>query len=614
MKYLFYSAVFLIFLLPFVFTKQLSVFGVFIALISCLLLFVASRFDIKIHRSTINSTLFLYFISLLIFLPFSLLLIRSVALTAWIISFVTIFILSQNLINEESRLINISKILVILTTLFGILSLSNFIKIGLTSYTRLEGIIGSHNVYGGFLIIPFLLSIYFLFKENNNWQKRLWYLCSSVILVSLVLTFSRGTWFSIVLAGLISIIFFWRKFVSDLTSFKKAIKPTAILIISSFILFCGVWYIAKQTTINRDPNKPLDTAIYPQQNLEQNAFVARLNYYEDAWNTFLQSPVTGFGAGMYAQSLRIYKTDPSFGSFADPHNWILKNLVENGLIVTSLFTIFIGAFFWQISKMIRKRKEISYLPIFIFIGLLGGTIHGLMDFDWSINQLLIIFFIFAGSLYGYLLNVGDNNQNIIKYFPDWVKYVLLVVIIIFSIISIQILRADLVRARGDVFYAQKDNENALNSYFESVTLNSHEPITWYNLWRVYYSMNKFVPAKNSIQKAIEIFPENGIYWGALARTEEMLGEKENYRESLVKAVKYFPASDLSYYVKLVEHDFEQKKYNEALKYIDKVLPIYSEYEKSLWYKNDPNWPVMSANLVVLRDIKEKIGMLKVKSN
>lgn len=610
MKYLFYSAVFLIFLLPFVFTKQLSVFGVFVALTSCLLLFVASRFDIKIHRSTINTTLFLYFISLLIFLPFSLLFIKSIALIAWIISFVIIFVISQNLINEESRLKNISKILVILTTLFGILSLSNFIKIGLTSYTRLEGIIGSHNVYGGFLIIPFLLSIYFLFKETNKWQKRLWYLCSSVMLVSLVLTFSRGTWVSIILAILISILLFYRVLKNlSLVKIWSLWKPTISLILISFILFCGVWYMAKQTTINRDPNKPLDTAIYPQQNLEQNAFVARLRYYEDAWNTFLQSPVAGFGAGMYAQSLRIYKTDPSFGSFADPHNWVLKNLVENGLIVTSLFTIFIGAFFWQISKMIRKRKEISYLSIFIFTGLLGGMIHGLMDFDWSINQLLIIFFVFAGSLYGYLLNVGDNNQNVIKYFPDWVKYVLLVLIIVFSIISIQILRADLVRARGDVFYAQKDNENALNSYFESVTLNSHEPITWYNLWRVYYSMNKFVPAKNSIQKALEIFPENGIYWGALARTEEMLGEKENYRESLIKAIKYFPASDLSYHVKLAQYDFEQKKYNEALKYIDKVLPVYSEYEKSLWYKNDPNWPVMSANLVMLRDLKKEIEKL-----
>jgi tetratricopeptide (TPR) repeat protein len=322
----------------------------------------------------------------------------------------------------------------------------------------------------------------------------------------------------------------------------------------------------------------------------------------------MRAPVVGFGSGMYAQALRMYKTDPNFGSFADPHNWALKMLVENGFIVTIIFVIFIVTFFLEIIRLIRKRKEISYLVIFLFTGIVASTIHGLMDFDWSINQLLIIFFIFSGSLYGYLINTKEGSIEVreIHYLPSWAKYILLILTIIAAIISIQFLRADLVRARGDVFYMQKDYENALNSYFESVTLNSHEPLTWYNLWRVYYSMNKFGPAKNSIQKAIEIFPENGIYWGTLARTEEMLGEKENYRESLINAIKYFPANDLSYYVKLVEYDFEQKKYDEASAYIDQVLLIYSRYEKSLWYKNDPNWPVMTANLTILRDFKEKI--------
>jgi len=90
----------------------------------------------------------------------------------------------------------------------------------------------------------------------------------------------------------------------------------------------------------------------------------------------------------------------------------------------------------------------------------------------------------------------------------------------------------------------------------------------------------------------------------------MLGEKENYRSSLIKAIKYFPASDLNYYVKLVKYDFEQKKYDEALTYINQIIPIYSKYEKSLWYKNDPNWPVMSSNLVILKDFKKKIGEVR----
>ncbi len=610
MKYLFYLATFLLFLLPFVFSGHLSVFSIFVVLISSLLLFIASRFDIKIYKSKANIALISYFVILLIFLPFSLLFSRSIISLVWSLSFISIFILCQNLVNEESKLKNLSIMIVILTALFGTFSLSNFIEIGLTSYIRLDGIIGPHNVYGGFLIIPFLLSVYLLVKESNKWQKRLWYISSAIILVSLVLTFSRGTWLSIVLAVLISLVLF-RQFYTKTILKKIQIlwKPVTALLVLTFVLFCGVWYMAKQTTIDRDPNKPINTSLYSGENEDQNAFVARLHYYEDAWNTSLRAPIVGFGFGMYAQALRIYKTDPNFSSFADPHNWALKMLVENGFIATIIFIIFIVTFFLQIIRLIKKRKEVSYLAIFIFTGLIASVIHGLMDFDWSINQLLFIFFIFSGSLYGYLINTRGVNEDVSEksYLPSWTKYILLILTIIAAIISIQFLRADLVRAKGDVFYMQKDYENALNSYFESVTLNSHEPLTWYNLWRVYYSMNKFGPAKNSIKKSLELFPENGIYWGTLARTEEMLGEKENYRESLIKAIKYFPASDLGYYVKLVEYDFEQKKYDEALAYIDQVLPIYSKYEKSIWYKNDPNWSVMSANLKVLRDFKEKIG-------
>lgn len=605
MKYLAYIVISLLFLSPFLLSNRFSFLSNFVVLLSVLLLIIANRFEKGILFSKTNIFLFIFFIASILFLPFSLLPIRSVANVIWLLGYIGIFVYIQSLITNENILKNISKLFIIFTAVFGIYSLISFVETGLTAYPRLIGIIGNHNVYGGFLIIPFLLSIFLIITEKGKWQRCAWYLSGSIIFASLVLTFSRGTWFSIILAIIISIILFGNKIWSiyKIKDLRLVIRPLIILVFLSLAVFSTVWYMAKSTTIKGDSKIVDELKIYPQQDIEVNAVTARLGYFKDAWQTFLRSPITGFGEGMYSYALRMYKTDPMFGSFADPHNWLLKKLVENGFFVTIVFVAFIFLLFKEIVSLIIRRKEISWLPITIFTALVGGTIHGLMDFDWSINLVLLVFFVFAGALYGYLQNSETVNS---RYFPKWFNYILLFIIIVASFISLQTLRADIARAKGDIYFANKDSETAIDSYFESITYNSYDPASWYSLWKVYFTRGQYSPAKNCIDKALEIFPESGIYWGAKARTEEVLGNSDDYRQSLLKAIKYFPASDLSYYVKLVEFDFKQKKYDEALSYINKAEPVYSRYEKSLWYKNDPNSTLMSENLSILKDYKKKI--------
>ena len=605
MKYLTYIVISLLFLSPFLLSNRFSFLSNFVVLLSVLLLIIANRFEKGILFSKTNILLFIFFVASILFLPFSLLPIRSIANVIWLLGYIGIFVYIQNLVTNENILKNISKLFVIFTAVFGIYSLISFVETGLTAYPRLIGIIGNHNVYGGFLIIPFLLSIFLIITERGKWQRLVWYLSGAVILASLVLTFSRGTWLSIVLAVIISAIFFGNKIWSNykINDFKQVVRSLIILIFLSLAVFSTVWYMAKNTTIKGDSKIADELTIYPQQDLEVNAVTARLAYFQDAWKTFLRSPLTGFGQGMYVQALRMYKSDPMFGSFADPHNWLLKNLVENGIFVTAILVVFLVLLFREIASLIIRKKDISWLSITIFTALVGGTIHGLMDFDWSINLVLLVFFVFAGALYGYLQN-GQELRT--RYFPKWFNYMFLFIIVVISFISLQTLRADIARAKGDIYFANKDSETAINSYFESITYNSYDPASWYSLWKVYFTRGQYGPAKNCIDKALEIFPESGIYWGAKARTEEALGNSDDYRQSLLKAIKYFPASDLSYYVKLVEFDFKQKKYDEALSYINKAEPVYSRYEKSLWYKNDPNSTLMSENLAILKDYKKKI--------
>jgi len=616
--------------LPFLTSGRFSFLIVLISLVLSLFLFIAVIRSEGIPKVFPNKVLVVFFVALGLLSIFSIQPVRSVPVIIWWLIFLAIFLFSSQLSKGEGFLTNISKFFVSVTVIFSLVSIYNFVQIGLTSYTRLEGFIGAHNVYGGFLIIPLLLSIYLAFQAERKWGRVVWLIASAVLISSFILTFSRGSWVSIIAALLIVTIAF-RKRIKNYFYFvipakaiqqnradgpgiqdvkvgsSQIIKKAIGLILLTAILTSGIWFSAKQVTIKQDSAKISQVAVFPMQNRETNAVTARLHYYEDAWNTFLERPLTGFGAGNYASALRMYKTDPDYGSFADPHNWLLKMLVENGLLVTIIFLTFIVSLFWRLRSLILAGKKFDWLAAAIFTGLLGGTIHGLMDFDWSVNGFLLVYFLFAGLLYGYCMNDSDKPQRTVQYFPRWFSYLLVFLIIGGAVVSIQILRADLVRAKGDVyFFDQKDPDSAINSYFESLTINKYESKTWYSLWRAYFLTQNYNAARNCIDKAIALFPTNGSYYLALAVTDEAVGNVEGYRANLLKAIEYFPGSDLNALTRLVELDFKQGKYDEAIFLMNEVMPIYEKYEKALWFRNDPNSVEISRNLVRLREIKGEI--------
>jgi tetratricopeptide (TPR) repeat protein len=211
---------------------------------------------------------------------------------------------------------------------------------------------------------------------------------------------------------------------------------------------------------------------------------------------------------------------------------------------------------------------------------------------------------------------GDSLSDSIKTLPKWTNYIFVGILIIACLATFQIFRADSARSIGDydmsIKESQKDTINnvfAINNYNESAKLNPFEPLTWYEIWSASYDMGDYKGARTSIEKAIALFPKDGIYYSALATTdqaENATSSNSGYEQHLLSAIQYFPASDLTNVVRLADYYFDNKKYNMALVVINKVLPIYTHYQSVLWYSSDPNSPTMSENLVLLNNLKEKI--------
>lgn len=636
MQKLIYVPICLALVTPFLLSGSFSGYSILAVLLFTLLSFlIFSRMGAKIALTTPNKTFVIFTALIILLIPFSMLPICSVSSVIWWVVYLGIFLSFQGIVRDERLLKWMSGMFVALTAIFGIMSIVSFIHVGLISYTRLDGIIGGHNVYGGFLLIPFLLSLYFSLKKNPIWQKILWIISSAVIFSSIILTFSRGTWFSLVVA-LTASFFLFRTcisaalknvFIGRSFSFKNPSVIAGTLIVVTLIMTGSIWLVAKHTATVNARNNPGGTntvtnaAVFSNEDSDNNAFTARLHYFSDAFQTFIHSPIIGFGAGTYANALRMYKTDPNYGSFGDPHNWLLRMMVEDGIIAALIFLVFLGSFFCQVWKSIIRLLQTeparnSWLIMAIFTGLIASTLHGLMDFDWSYNLVLLIFFCFTGALYGVsqVSRVdGDTERESVKVLPRWTNYLFMMILFVAIIVSFQIFRADSARAIGDYDMAtrrsQKDTINnivAIGDYQESARLNPFEPLTWYDMWSATYQMGDYKAARVSIEKAIALSPLNGIYYSALVATDEAEKDYSGYESHLLAAVKYFPAADLTNELRLAQYYFTNKKYDLALAVINKVLPIYTHYQSVLWYSSDPNSPTMSANLKKLNALKAKI--------
>ncbi len=456
----FYLAVSLIFIAIFLSVSSSSWVSTLLIIFSIFLLIISSYPDKKIQKTPQNILVLILIAFTLIALFFSFLSPNSLEVAVWLIWFFTLFIYCQKLVERFNLLVNLSKIFVFIVTIFGILSISKYIQIGLVAGLKLDGIIGVYYIYANFLILPLLLSIYLVFHAKGKGQKTLWFISSAILLSSFVLTFSLGSWISLIIACLISLLLFQKKIKENLLKLNRKLvfKRTVILIFLSFSVFCGIWYMVQQTAFSKVATEAVDVTV-------------------------------SYGQGY-----------------------------EN-LIIIFIFIAFVALLFWEMFKSIYQKKGFSWLVIVIFTALVASTVNSLGDGEINLNHLLV-FYIFAGSLSGYLYQIGGHRE---KYMHYWVSYIIIFFVILSAIVALQSLRADLARERGDLLYFNyNDSEEAIKSYFESITYNSHEPLTWYSLWRVYYSSGQYDLAKNSIKKALELSPGDQIFVKFLRETEKRM--------------------------------------------------------------------------------------------
>lgn len=235
-----------------------------------------------------------------------------------------------------------------------------------------------HNHLSALLIFSLPMSLYFLKKYWHKKYAPVLLLTAFFLLFTLFLTFSRASLISLISASVFSIFFF---------RFIPKQKIPLFFIIGSFgLLLSFITPIAKQVGVTKPD--VLSSA--------------RPVYWKTAIVNGLSHPITGTGLDTfrhlsYNTSSRVLKADYA-------HNFFLQILSDTGIFGFLSSIGLIGSVLWKSARRVFEIRNLKLeirnspkaLLLAFWVGLLASTLNTMVDFDWQLPTVFLIFWLFAG--------------------------------------------------------------------------------------------------------------------------------------------------------------------------------------------------------------------------
>lgn len=316
-----------------------------------------------------------------------------------------LYLLIKNEINKVNGLV-IARSLCIFGTMVALLGIAEFIFRKNTIYEYLVfnpyyyrylhrwRIMSTqmHPAVLGTYFVACLPWLFLLISKTKAFLKRnFYYLCTLLIIIGLILTFSRG---ALMAAAFLSVAYLWRK------NKHWAIRLSVSVLVLLFLL---VLFSGGHTLIKKR---------FSPESLK-NGVNYRLERYPATFRMFRDHPFVGLGLNNY----RLF-FDKYYGSSVIPYEWkipdnmYLSILAETGITGFSAFIVFIVFLLKKAFRCFRsiKDKDTKELLITIIAGIIGLMVNFLTYDALYWMTPLFLFWIFAGMVSG-LIGRGDYGPH-----------------------------------------------------------------------------------------------------------------------------------------------------------------------------------------------------------
>ena len=313
------------------------------------------------------------------------------------LKFLAIFFILIEIINSKKRLRNL---LIAITASAALIIADAWVQYfrGVDflrgfQYSRLTASFSAANGLAAWLIviIPLITGLFIWVKPVYRKLKIILFIMILMLLSCLLLTYSRGAWLGIMIAGILMSYYILKN--SDI---KVKMRYLCFII----CLFCVFLLISKLVNVqmykiekvNFDSGQTVGERIKSIVNINRGASLVRLNLWKEALMVIRDYPLTGCGVNTYSIVARGYKISESGGIY--PHNSYFQKAAETGLLGLFVFLWIMVQFFWVGLQSLKQNKNMLVLGL--LSGILAFLVQAFFDNHLYSLQLVVLLWFMLG--------------------------------------------------------------------------------------------------------------------------------------------------------------------------------------------------------------------------
>ena len=237
---------------------------------------------------------------------------------------------------------------------------------------RVPSTMGNPNMLGQYLVLMLPLGLTCLLTERGTWRRLLWLACCGTMGLCLVLTFSRGAWLALLLAGAVYFIM---------------LQPRLLLLAPAAL--AGLYFVMPATVIQRFTS--IGDLADRSTSYRVSIWRGSLRMLKDHW-------LHGIGPGSTAFNM-IYPAY-SYDEIVAPHthNLFLQFIADAGVTALVLFLLLLIAYFRRLCAAIHRTADRAgrLFQIAFVSGVLGFMVQAMTDYSFYNYRVMFLFWAYLG--------------------------------------------------------------------------------------------------------------------------------------------------------------------------------------------------------------------------
>lgn len=246
----------------------------------------------------------------------------------------------------------------------------------------MEPFFNDHTIYGAILTLLIPVFVGFIFNKSLSRTSRFFsFIVLFILMVALVLSFSRAAWLSLVFSFLVFLLVIFR------IKFRWILFSVSLLTIIFYLFSFEI--LDRLAKNQQGPSANFVEHIRSISNIStDNSNLERINRWQSAFRLFHERPVVGWGPGTYQFVYAPYQRasektliSTNAGDKGNAHSEYIGPLAEQGIPGMLLVVAVITTFIITAMRVYKKSGEpsVKITVLSLMLALITYFVHGLMN-------------------------------------------------------------------------------------------------------------------------------------------------------------------------------------------------------------------------------------------